>query len=140
MFLNPLVVAAANDSAEKTNNFLIPNGTFIFEWIVFIAVVVFLAKKVIPRITTMVDARQAAIQKQFEEAEATKARLEKAEREYSEALVETKREATRLREQVTSPKGTTEAALAVLMGDNRLGDLLAEAVEAARKRSVELGA
>ena len=46
----------------------------------------------------------------------------------------------RLREQVTSPKGTTEAALAVLMGDNRLGDLLAEAVEAARKRSVELGA
>jgi len=45
----------------------------------------------------------------------------------------------RLREQVTSPNGTTAAALAVLMGGNRLGDLVAEAVEAARKRSVELG-
>jgi pyrroline-5-carboxylate reductase len=45
----------------------------------------------------------------------------------------------RLREQVTSPNGTTAAALAVLMGENRLRDLVAEAVEAARKRSVELG-
>jgi len=45
----------------------------------------------------------------------------------------------KLREQVTSPNGTTAAALAVLMGENRLGDLVAEAVEAARKRSVELG-
>jgi F-type H+-transporting ATPase subunit b len=98
------VVAAASSSGGKTNNFLIPNGTFIFEWIVFILVVVFLAKKVIPRITAMVDARQAAIQKQFEEAEATKARLEKAEREYSEALAETKREATRLREQAQAER------------------------------------
>ncbi|MCB1417612.1 MAG: pyrroline-5-carboxylate reductase [Notoacmeibacter sp.] len=46
----------------------------------------------------------------------------------------------RLREQVTSPNGTTAAALAVLMGDNRLANLVAEAVEAARRRSVELGA
>ena len=44
-----------------------------------------------------------------------------------------------LREQVTSPNGTTAAALAVLMGENRLKHLLADAVEAARKRSVELG-
>lgn len=46
----------------------------------------------------------------------------------------------RLREKVTSPNGTTAAALAVLMGENRLCDLLTEAVEAARRRSVELGA
>jgi pyrroline-5-carboxylate reductase len=45
----------------------------------------------------------------------------------------------RLREQVTSPNGTTAAALGVLMGENRLRDLVTEAVEAARKRSVELG-
>ena len=43
-----------------------------------------------------------------------------------------------LRRQVTSPNGTTAAALDVLMGDDRLKDLLTEAVEAARKRSVEL--
>jgi pyrroline-5-carboxylate reductase len=44
-----------------------------------------------------------------------------------------------LRRQVTSPNGTTAAALEVLMGGDRLKTLLAEAVEAARARSVELG-
>ncbi|MBS3648529.1 pyrroline-5-carboxylate reductase [Pseudaminobacter sp. 19-2017] len=44
-----------------------------------------------------------------------------------------------LRRQVTSPNGTTAAALSVLMGDDRLKKLLTEAVEAARARSVELG-
>lgn len=43
-----------------------------------------------------------------------------------------------LRRQVTSPNGTTAAALAVLMADGGLGDLVARAVEAARDRSVEL--
>lgn len=44
-----------------------------------------------------------------------------------------------LRKQVTSPNGTTAAALAVLMGGDRLKNLLGEAVEAARARSEELG-
>lgn len=44
-----------------------------------------------------------------------------------------------LRRQVTSPNGTTAAALSVLMGDDRLKKLISEAVEAARARSVELG-
>ncbi|WP_348646675.1 pyrroline-5-carboxylate reductase [Mesorhizobium sp. NZP2234] len=45
-----------------------------------------------------------------------------------------------LRRQVTSPNGTTAAALAVLMGEGGLDTLLARTVEAARVRSVELGA
>ncbi|RWC90966.1 MAG: pyrroline-5-carboxylate reductase [Mesorhizobium sp.] len=44
-----------------------------------------------------------------------------------------------LRQQVTSPNGTTAAALGVLMGGERLTKLLTEAVEAARLRSIELG-
>lgn len=44
-----------------------------------------------------------------------------------------------LRRQVTSPNGTTAAALSVLMGEDRLKSLVGEAVEAARARSVELG-
>ncbi|MBI1621080.1 pyrroline-5-carboxylate reductase [Aquamicrobium zhengzhouense] len=44
-----------------------------------------------------------------------------------------------LRRQVTSPNGTTAAALDVLMGDDRLKKLVAEAVDAARLRSIELG-
>lgn len=46
----------------------------------------------------------------------------------------------RLREQVTSPGGTTAAALSVLMGEDRLKSLMREAVAAAKKRSIELGA
>ncbi|MHA6641087.1 pyrroline-5-carboxylate reductase [Mesorhizobium sp. A623] len=44
-----------------------------------------------------------------------------------------------LRQQVTSPNGTTAAALGVLMGQDRLTNLVTEAVEAARLRSIELG-
>lgn len=45
----------------------------------------------------------------------------------------------RLREQVTSPNGTTAAALSVFMDEKKLESLVTKAVEAARKRSVELG-
>lgn len=45
-----------------------------------------------------------------------------------------------LRQQVTSPNGTTAAALAVMMGEARMEKLVTEAVEAARARSVELSA
>jgi pyrroline-5-carboxylate reductase len=44
-----------------------------------------------------------------------------------------------LRQQVTSPKGTTAAALDVLMSEDRMTKLVTEAVEAARLRSIELG-
>ena len=43
-----------------------------------------------------------------------------------------------LREKVTSPKGTTAAALAVLMGSDGVQELLTRAVAAAAKRSKEL--
>ncbi len=46
---------------------------------------------------------------------------------------------TVLRENVTSPKGTTAAALEVLMGEGGLEELLDRAVAAAHKRSEELG-
>jgi pyrroline-5-carboxylate reductase len=52
---------------------------------------------------------------------------------------ESKEEPGTLRQQVTSPNGTTAAALAVLMGEDRLTNLMTEAVEAARLRSIELG-
>jgi pyrroline-5-carboxylate reductase len=44
-----------------------------------------------------------------------------------------------LRRNVTSPGGTTEAALKVLMGEGGLKALMMRAVAAAKKRSIELG-
>ena len=48
-------------------------------------------------------------------------------------------EPAELRRQVTSPGGTTQAALEVLMGQGGLGDLLESAVAAAVRRSQDLG-
>lgn len=48
------------------------------------------------------------------------------------------REAGQLRRDVTSPGGTTAAALAVLMREGALPDLMREAVDAARRRAGEL--
>lgn len=48
--------------------------------------------------------------------------------------------AEQLRRNVTSPKGTTQAALDVLMADDGLGALMRRAVAAAAARSRELGA
>jgi pyrroline-5-carboxylate reductase len=46
---------------------------------------------------------------------------------------------TKLREQVTSPKGTTAAALDVLMGHDELKRLMIKAVSKAHQRAIELG-
>src|SRR5262249_59820243 len=48
--------------------------------------------------------------------------------------------AAELRKNVTSPKGTTAEALAILMGDGGLAPLMRRAVAAARRRSRELSA
>src|SRR5438067_5754098 len=98
-----VVLAAAK--SEKTNNFLIPNGTIIFEWLVFILVLVFLAKKVIPRISAMIEKRQETIRQQFEDAKNAREDAERSRQEYQEALAETRREITRLREEANAEKG-----------------------------------
>jgi pyrroline-5-carboxylate reductase len=54
-------------------------------------------------------------------------------------LARDRRSAAALRESVTSPGGTTEAALRILMAEDGLKRLIARAVSAARKRATELG-
>jgi pyrroline-5-carboxylate reductase len=53
-------------------------------------------------------------------------------------LDQDERNANALRRAVTSPGGTTEAALGVLMGDHALASLIGRAVAAARRRAQEL--
>lgn len=67
-------------------------------------------------------------------------RLARATVEGAGALLaaEPGRTATALREAVTSPGGTTAAALDVLRGGDAMGDLMGRAVEAARRRAGEL--
>ena len=73
-------------------------------------------------------------------APAASARLARATVAGAGALLEAeRRSAADLRRDVTSPGGTTEAALGVLMAKNGLAPLIARAVHAARRRAQELG-
>jgi F-type H+-transporting ATPase subunit b len=92
------VVAAA----AKTNNFLIPNVTFFAEVVVFLVILWFLAKKVLPRLNALLEARQETIRQQFEDAKQAKEAAEKTQKEYQEALAETRKEISRLREEAQS--------------------------------------
>jgi pyrroline-5-carboxylate reductase len=70
----------------------------------------------------------------------TAARLSRATVQGTGAvLAEIAEEPERLRQQVTSPGGTTEAGLAVLMADECLQSLLDATLAAAARRSRELG-
>src|SRR3954463_678989 len=98
--MSAFVLAAGE--AEKTNNFLIPNGTFFFELIVFALILVFLYRKVIPRISSMIEKRQESIRQQFEDAENAKKEAEKAKEEYNTALAQVRAEISRLREEANA--------------------------------------
>jgi F-type H+-transporting ATPase subunit b len=87
-----------------TDNFLIPNGTFFVEVLIFLLILWFLAKKVVPRINTLLEQRQQTIKQQFDDAEKAREEAEKAKQEYTEALAETRREITRLREEANDEK------------------------------------
>ena len=56
---------------------------------------------------------------------------------YAKLLAESGKSATELRENVTSPNGTTAAALASF-SDGELAKLVAKSMKAARDRSIEL--
>jgi F-type H+-transporting ATPase subunit b len=90
--------------AAKTNNFLIPNGTFFFELLCFIVILWILWKKVLPRISDAIEKRQATIKQQFEDAEKAKSEAEKARKEYQDALAETRKEISRLRDEANQEK------------------------------------
>ncbi|MDQ1697764.1 MAG: F-type H+-transporting ATPase subunit b [Frankiaceae bacterium] len=96
------LLAAPATQTEKTNNFLIPNATFIVEVLVFLVILWFLYKKVLPRIYAMLEARLETIRLQFEEAKKARESAEKAQKEYTDALAETRKEISRLREEAQS--------------------------------------
>jgi pyrroline-5-carboxylate reductase len=87
----------------------------------------------------MVEALAAAGRAEGLDAE-TAERLARATVAGSGALLDADpRAASLLRDEVTSPGGTTEAALKRLMGENGLMTLMREAVAAAARRGKELG-
>ena len=84
---------------EATNNFLIPNATFVVELVIFLVILGAIAKCMVPWVNSQLAARQEAIRQQFQEAEEARAKLEAAEAEYRQQIAEARADAARQREE-----------------------------------------
>ncbi|HEU5266523.1 MAG TPA: F0F1 ATP synthase subunit B [Jatrophihabitans sp.] len=89
---------SAHNLAAETNNFLIPNATFIAELVAFVIILWIIAKYIMPPIRKAMNDRQAMIAKQVEDSEEAKRQLAEAERAYQNALTESRTEAAQIRE------------------------------------------
>lgn len=86
------------ETTKKTNNFLVPNATFIVELIAFILILGLIGKYIVPVVTKALSDRQAIIDKQVTDAEETAKQLAEAKSAYEKALNEARAEAAQIRE------------------------------------------
>lgn len=87
-----------NHHVLASDNFLLPNGTFIAEFIAFLLILGIIWKYIVPYIQGPMRERQEMIKQQVEEAEQTKEKLAEAEKAYRNALNEARTEAAQIRE------------------------------------------
>lgn len=88
----------AHHTVLASGNFLVPNATFIAEFIAFLLILGIIARYILPRIQGPLRERQAIIAKQIEDSEQAKRKLEEAEQGYKAALTEAREEAAQIRE------------------------------------------
>lgn len=88
----------ATQTVLAQDNFLIPNGTFFVELIIFLVVLWVIWRYVVPPVKRVMQQRQDMVRKQIEESQEASERLAAAERKYSEALDEARTEAAKIRE------------------------------------------
>jgi F-type H+-transporting ATPase subunit b len=83
---------------DASGNFLVPNATFIAEFIAFLLILGILGKYVYPVIQKPIRARQALIAKQLEDAEAARVKLAETQADYEHAMNEARALAAQIRE------------------------------------------
>jgi F-type H+-transporting ATPase subunit b len=81
-----------------SGNFLVPNATFIAEFIAFLLILGIIARYILPRIQGQLRERQELIRKQVEDSDEAKLKLAEAEKAYQNALNEARTEAAQIRE------------------------------------------
>jgi len=133
--LAPVALAAAEEG-EKTQNFLVPNGTFFVELGAFLLLFFLLLKYLIPPINRAMEARQEAIRAEFAELDEAKAEAKGAEEEYKAQLADARKEAARIREEAREQGNqiVAEARDAAVVEANRVKES-AQAQIAAERQS-----
>jgi F-type H+-transporting ATPase subunit b len=113
-----------------SGNFLVPNATFIAEFIAFLLILAIIAKYILPPIQKALGERQEIIRKQMEDADNAREKLAEAEAAYKNALTEARIEAAQIRESARAEAQRTveelraaaqeESARIVARGDEQL--------------------
>jgi F-type H+-transporting ATPase subunit b len=80
------------------DNFLLPNATFIAEFIAFLLILVIIARYIVPPVQKAMRERQAIIKQQMEDADQAREKLAEAQSAYQKALSEARNEAAQIRE------------------------------------------
>jgi F-type H+-transporting ATPase subunit b len=94
-----MLLNAAPPDAAATNNFLLPNGTFFAELVIFLVFLGLLQVLVVRPIQKVMNERAELLRRQAQEAEAARERMREAEARYQQALHEARAEAARIREE-----------------------------------------
>jgi F-type H+-transporting ATPase subunit b len=97
-------VSAIEPTVLAEGNFLIPDATFLAEIFAFLLILFFLWKFVVPPLQKSMTARQEAIKKSFDDADAAKKRLAEAEEEYKKAIAEARAEQSKAREEAAATR------------------------------------
>jgi F-type H+-transporting ATPase subunit b len=120
--------AASPEAAS--NNFLVPNGTFIVELLLFLLILGIMSKLVLPRLQSALRGREAMVAGQLEDSEEARRQLAEAQQAYQMALNDARTEAARIRESArdeaqrtieeTRAQAQEEAARIIARGEEQL--------------------
>jgi F-type H+-transporting ATPase subunit b len=112
------------------NNFLVPNATYIAEFIAFLLILAILWRYVLPRIQGPLNERQELIRQQVKDADEAREKLAEAQAAYQNALREARTEAAQIRENARAEAQRTvedlrrqaqeESARIIARGDEQL--------------------
>ncbi|MDD4868807.1 MAG: F0F1 ATP synthase subunit B [Mycobacterium sp.] len=95
-----LIVLAAGQSAEggKTNNFLVPNGTFFFVLAIFLVVLAIIGTFVVPPVLKVLRERDAMVAKTLTDTKKASEQFGAAQADYDEVMRAARLEASSLRD------------------------------------------
>ena len=124
-----------------SNNFLVPNATFVVELVAFLFVLGVLARYVLPVLNKSLDERQKAIEQGLKDAETAKRRAQEAEDDYNATLERARQEARAIVDEATKQGESARAELrqrAEQEYERLVGRAQADIDAAARRASEEL--
>lgn len=133
-----------------TNNFLVPNATFLVELVAFLAVFGIVARFLAPPLRRAMERRQREIEAGLARGEEADRRLREAEIAYQESLARARREARVIRDDARAVgdhlreegrrRGQEEHDRLVRRAEADIEASLARAREALRREAASLGA